>query len=195
MFPKLPTWGELRNAQALPDDILSYPGMPTDPTFLDKPIRGYMMRLLTVVPTVNVCNLFIDLLIGKFNIQDHATMWALSDSIVSGLFSMFGYHAMKGLIPEWIAIFTYYYLIKCLSSLGWAAMNVHEVIVIAQGRRLYEEVDVTVVLLVVMSFVNIVTNYLVVVKMVVPLRHYAIECRHVRRTGRKIVAVDIDVFQ
>ncbi|KAI9327864.1 hypothetical protein BDR26DRAFT_874905 [Obelidium mucronatum] len=193
MFPKLPTWRELRNAEALPDDILSYPGMPTDPSFLDKPIRGYMMRYLIVVPIVNICNLFIDLLIGKFNIEDHATIWALTDSIISGMFSIFGYQAMKGLIPEWIAIFTYYYLIKCLSSLAWAGMSVFTVVQHARMETL-EEVDVGIVLVVIMSFVNIVLNYLVVVKMVVPLRHYALECRVVRRTGRKIVAVDLDLL-
>ncbi|KAJ3069036.1 hypothetical protein HDU98_007875, partial [Podochytrium sp. JEL0797] len=177
----VPETAELKTAEALPPDTLTLPGMPSDPVFLDKPIRGYMMRYLTVIPVVAVINVIIDLLLDHSIIGAPLTIWNLTEAIAGTVFSVFGWYAMKGLIVEWITLFSYYYMFRCCTTIAWVSYMIWSVVTSQQNGT---EIGVGVILLVALTGASVVVIYVIVVKMAIPLRMYAEECRMVRRTGR-----------
>ncbi|ORY52976.1 hypothetical protein BCR33DRAFT_711381 [Rhizoclosmatium globosum] len=92
---------------------------------------------------------------------------------------------IRGLLAEWITVFAYYYLLKCFASVVWAIANVITIINLTNNQN-GAEVDVGIIIVLIYAFLNILINFLLVMKMILPLREYALECRSVRLTGRNL---------
>ncbi|KAI9331895.1 hypothetical protein BDR26DRAFT_1010813 [Obelidium mucronatum] len=115
-LPRLPTWTQLREARPVANEALRAPGMPSDPVFLDKPVRDYLMRYLTVVPVFALLQIALNL-IANGPITNNISVWSVCDFVVTTAFCMFGYYALKGMIPEHLILTGYVFFIKSTGEL------------------------------------------------------------------------------
>ncbi|KAJ3024245.1 UNVERIFIED_CONTAM: hypothetical protein HDU68_008273 [Siphonaria sp. JEL0065] len=122
-LPRLPRWEELKYATPMSSASLRAPGMPTDPTFLDKPVRDYMMRYFTILPIFNIADLILWITVGATKVSDYSTLWTLADISLSASFCLFGYYSLKGMIPERLIITGYFFLLRSFISLILSLLN------------------------------------------------------------------------
>ncbi|KAJ3014059.1 UNVERIFIED_CONTAM: hypothetical protein HDU68_000452, partial [Siphonaria sp. JEL0065] len=102
---------------------LRAPGMPSDPTFLDKPVRDYLMRYFTVLPILNIADLILWIAVGATKVSDYNTIWIVADISLSALFCLFGYYSLKGMIPERLIITGYFFLLRSLINVILSLFN------------------------------------------------------------------------
>ncbi|KAI9347274.1 hypothetical protein BDR26DRAFT_854928 [Obelidium mucronatum] len=179
-LPPLPTWSELKAVKYLSKETRRSPRMPADPMFLDKSIRGYFMRYLIVKPTLDLSLLaigFVSQESTRFSIQ-----YSLINAIISIITNAFGYFALKNVIPEWLAVLGYGTILQCT---GEMCVTVFEITRVLLGIRdaaaaskdddywVFVSVSIVVVLFVI---ANGLFFYIVVFKVIFPLRLYGLEC-------------------
>ncbi|KAI8620300.1 hypothetical protein BC830DRAFT_1099910, partial [Chytriomyces sp. MP71] len=169
----LPTLQELRSAKALPIEALNGPSMPADPTFLDKPLRGYMLRFLVVMPCFSVFSLIISFAFSSETLTA-SDIVDIFDTCLQLLFSCLGYYALKRMIPEWILLFACCDAFRCLASI---LASIIATVTFRSAQSQDVSLGITFAFLIVGYLFSLAITFTIIRKIVLPLFDYALECR------------------
>ncbi|ORY52975.1 hypothetical protein BCR33DRAFT_711380 [Rhizoclosmatium globosum] len=170
--------------------------MPTDPTFLDKPIRSLTLRYLVVMPILSVVLLLLGLIDADQDWRSPQTYWTYFDTLIMCLFSAYGYNALKRMIPESLAVFTHcvFWRSVCTTSDSSSSTTMPNngtspnsaVLTLAKpdSDTVQPAISVSLLILIflfasVLYAIGVLLNWMVVSRILVPLIDYSIQCRKV----------------
>ncbi|KAJ3012970.1 UNVERIFIED_CONTAM: hypothetical protein HDU68_000927 [Siphonaria sp. JEL0065] len=121
----LQTLQELRDAKPITDQQLaSTPNAPVEPLWWNIPasrsIRRYLVTIPVLLAIILAFSLYTSSAIGMS--LNAGTYFSILDVVVIGGFNVLGYMAVERRIPEWMALFTYYYVIWGTIKIIWTVL-------------------------------------------------------------------------
>ncbi|ORY53254.1 hypothetical protein BCR33DRAFT_779567 [Rhizoclosmatium globosum] len=181
-LPPFPSWAEFKDAEPIPSSALLHPSMPSDPSFLNLPVKDLFQRYLLIHPLLQLLNLVVGS--GFFTLWDwnYATAHQVSDLIASFLFSLFGYISFYRMIPEWITVLGYFLLVRFIVAFGVKVVFMYDI-----GQAATVTVDSSLMLVVIILIFIIVAMSLamnfIAFRIVFRIESWARECRLAWRRG------------
>ncbi|ORY53257.1 hypothetical protein BCR33DRAFT_711586 [Rhizoclosmatium globosum] len=177
------TWSQFKDAEPIPAAVLLHPSMPSDPSFLDLPVKDLFQRYLIIHPSLQLAHVIIgSIFIKNYWDWDVLTIYELVDFILSIFFSLFGYIAFYRMIPEWITVLGYFLLLRFTAAFGVKVYVLYSVVV---GIQVDAEVILIVfIVLIVLGVIGLsmVANF-IAFRIVFRIEKWARECRRIWKRG------------
>ncbi|KAJ3081156.1 tRNA-dihydrouridine(16/17) synthase [NAD(P)(+)]-like protein [Rhizoclosmatium hyalinum] len=183
-FPKLPTLNELKAAKPItPDELSTVRELPVEPTWYNGPASKTIKRYLVIIPGYLVFAFVITLVLNNargITVFNPLSVFSLIDIIVVIGFNILGYRAVEQLVPEWMVLFIYYYIIWGIVKVVWVI--VYYVVFFdstlpasLQGSTHVDQLKITGITTGVV--IPIIYIYWIINRAYLPFREYALEIR------------------
>ncbi|ORY44113.1 hypothetical protein BCR33DRAFT_850749 [Rhizoclosmatium globosum] len=179
-FPKLPTLNELKAAKPItPDELSTVRELPVEPTWYNGPASKTIKRYLVIIPVYLVFAFVITFARG-ITVFNPLSIFSLIDIVVVIGFNILGYRAVEQLVPEWMVLFIYYYIIWGIVKVVWVI--VYYVVLFdstlpasLQGSTHVDQLKITGITTGVV--IPIIYIYWIINRAYLPFREYALEIR------------------
>ncbi|KAJ3074442.1 hypothetical protein HDU98_011225 [Podochytrium sp. JEL0797] len=197
-FPKFPSLQEIRDAKPLPQGAGQQPGMPTEPIARGRPLSTYIPIYLVVIPILFIVAV-------AYSSYSHSRLglplfspdviFSIVELVIMIGFNALGFSAVRHMIPEYMSVFIYFYIINAGVKMAWSAVYAfvlfrQELPTVINGKAVVlDQSLISQVLLTTFLISTVMTllyTWWIVVRMFIPFREYALACRKVLEGGNDL---------